>query len=297
MSAGQRPRGPARLAIGVSGTGSNLRALVAVAERRPTTQGDVALVFSDRQCPALDWAVERGMDTALVPDGDDAVLADVLGGAGVETIVLAGYMRVIGPTVLAAFPGRILNVHPSLLPAFPGAHAVRDALEHGVKVTGATVHFVDATLDGGPILLQERSRSWPMTTEGSLHARIQAVEHRLLPWAVALVNAQALSVEGRTTSVDTIDADQRIDLPRRALLSVSDKTGLVEFGRALVARGFELVSTGGTARTLRDEGLPVTDVAAVTGVPRCSTGASRPCTRGSTPASSPIYASRTIAAS
>ena len=264
--------GPPRLAIGVSGNGSNLRALVAAAERTPMTIGQVVVVFADRPCPALDWAIEQGLDTALIPGGDDATLADALVGADVRVVVLAGYMRVIGPAVLAAYPGRILNVHPSLLPAFPGAHAVRDALEHGVKVTGATVHLVDATLDGGPIVIQEAVPVLAGDDESVLHARIQQVEHRLLPWAIALVNAEAVTAEGRITSIDLLRADGSIEFPRRALLSVSDKTGLVELGRSLVARGFELVSTGGTARALREAGLPVTDVAAVTGSPEMLDG-------------------------
>jgi phosphoribosylaminoimidazolecarboxamide formyltransferase / IMP cyclohydrolase len=261
------------LAIGVSGAGSNLRALVTAAERLPLTVGEVVVVFADRECPGLEWAVEHGLDTALVPGGDDAVLADVLAGAGAETVVLAGYMRLIGPAVLSAYPARILNVHPSLLPAFPGAHAVRDALAHGVKVTGATVHLVDERLDGGPIVVQEAVPVLGDDDEGSLHARIQAVEHRLLPWAVAFVNSAALSVEGRTTSINAVGAEENIDLPRRrALLSVSDKTGLVPFARRLVVNGYELVSTGGTAAALRDDGLPVMDVATVTGFPEMLDG-------------------------
>ncbi|HEV8280348.1 MAG TPA: bifunctional phosphoribosylaminoimidazolecarboxamide formyltransferase/IMP cyclohydrolase [Candidatus Limnocylindrales bacterium] len=272
MTEGGAQRGPTRLAVGVSGAGSNLRALVAAAERLPMTIGEVALVFADRECPALEWAVESGLDTALVPGGDDTALADVLAGAGAEIVVLAGYMRVIGPTVLAAYPERIVNVHPSLLPAFPGAHAIRDALAHGAKVTGVSVHLVDATLDGGPILGQEAVPVIDGDDEDTLRARIQAVEHRLLPRVVALLSSGAYSVDGRRVTLDPALADERSPMPRRALLSVSDKSGLVELGRALVERGFELVSTGGTARTLRDAGLSVTDVAAVTGSPEMLDG-------------------------
>ena len=104
--------------------------------RAASSAGEIVLVFADRACPALDWAAEQGIDTALVPGGDDATLAEALAGARPDVVVLAGYMRIVGPAVLAAFPGRIVNTHPSLLPAFPGAHAVRDALAHGVAVTG-----------------------------------------------------------------------------------------------------------------------------------------------------------------
>src|SRR6185503_7936330 len=274
---GRRPGGrlsarpTAGIAVGVSGAGSNLRALAAAANRGELG-GEIRLVFADRQCPALEWAGEQGIDTALLPDADDATLADTLAAAGISLVVLAGYMRIVGPKVLQGFGGRILNTHPSLLPAFPGAHAVRDALAHGAKVTGSTVHVVDATLDGGPIVAQEAVAVEPGDDEASLHERIKRVEHRLLPRAVGLFLAEALQADGRRVDVDLERADVAVPLPRRALLSVSDKAGLVEFGRGLVERGFELVSTGGTARALRDAGLPVSDVSAVTGFPEILDG-------------------------
>ena len=272
-----------RIAVGVSGRGSNLQALVAAADRGELG-GSVVLVFADRACPALDWAAERGIETALIPaaaTGDDTAraaedkaLAATLLAADASVVVLAGYLRVVGPATLAAFPGRILNVHPSLLPAFPGGHPVRDALAHGAAVTGATVHLVDATLDGGPIVAQEAVPVLPDDDEASLHARIQAVEHRLLPRAVALVLAGALSVPtgDRRVTLNAARAATVLPVPRRALLSVSDKTGLVDLARGLAALGFELVSTGGTAAALREAGLAVTDVAAVTGFPEMLDG-------------------------
>ena len=257
-----------RIAVAVSGAGSNLRALQAAAVRGELG-GEIVLVVADRPCPAIDWAAEQGLATAVIPDGADAALAARLDDAAPDVIVLAGYMRLIGPTVLAAHAGRILNTHPSLLPAFPGSHAVRDALAHGAAVTGATVHLVDATLDGGPIVAQEAVTILPGDDEPTLHGRIRAVEHRLLPRSVALLLAGALSVgpDGRRVRVDLGRADQVAPVPRRALLSVSDKAGLIELGRGLVDARFELVSTGGTAQALREAGLPVTDVAAVTGFP------------------------------
>ena len=116
----------------------------------------------------------------------DEELADWLAERGVELVVLAGFMQLLSAPFLERFPGRILNVHPSLLPAFPGAHAVEDALAHGVKVTGATVHFVDEGVDTGPIVLQEAVEVREDDSSETLHARIQAVEHRLLPTAVRL---------------------------------------------------------------------------------------------------------------
>jgi len=192
--------------------------------------------------------------------------------AGIRLVALAGYMRIVGPLTIAAVGGRILNTHPSLLPAFPGGHAVRDALAHGVAVTGCTVHLVDETLDGGPIVAQEAVPILAGDDESTLHDRIRAVEHRLLPRAVAELAAGVLHVDGRHVTLDAVRAADVLPVPRRALLSVSDKTGLADLGRGLVRLGFELVSTGGTARALRDAGLPVTDVAAVTGFPEMLDG-------------------------
>ena len=272
-----------RIAVGVSGTGSNLRALHAAAARC-ALDAEIALVFADRPCAALDWAAEQGLETLLVPAaprGDDAaraqedrVLAESLAAAEPELVVLAGYMRVVGPAMLAAFPKKILNLHPALLPCFRGAHGVRDALAAGVKVTGVTVHFVDDSLDGGPVVLQDSVPVLPGDTEETLAERIHAIEHRLLPRAVGLALAGALAIDsdGKTVRIDPARAAAKMPVPRRALLSVSDKTGLVEFGAGLVRLGFELVSTGGTARALRAAGLPVTDVAAVTGFPEMLDG-------------------------
>jgi phosphoribosylaminoimidazolecarboxamide formyltransferase/IMP cyclohydrolase len=269
MAGGQQ--GLPRLAVGVSGAGSNLRALAAAAGRGELG-ASLALVFADRPCPALDWAGEQGIETALVSDGADDVLAETLVSSTIDLVALAGYMRIVGPLTIAAVSGRMVNTHPSLLPAFPGGHAVRDALAHGVAVTGCTVHLVDAVLDGGPIVAQEAVPVIPGDTETTLHDRIREVEHRLLPRAVALLAAGAISVEDRHVRLDATRAAAAVPTPRRALLSVSDKRGLVELGRGLVALGFELVSTGGTARALRDAGLPVTDVSAVTGFPEMLDG-------------------------
>ena len=272
-----------RIAVGVSGSGSNLRALHAAAQRG-ALDAEIALVFADRDCAAISWAVEQGIDSLVVPmpklseveerASANEVLAESLAAVGPELIVLAGYMRVLGPNALGIARCPVINLHPALLPAFPGAHAVRDALEAGVRVTGVTVHLVDDSLDGGPIVLQESVPVLPGDTEETLFERIHAVEHRLLPRAVGLALAGALSTapDGRTVLIDVAIAAERMPLPKRALLSVSDKTGLAEFGAGLVRLGFELVSTGGTAKALRGAGLPVTDVAAVTGFPEMLNG-------------------------
>jgi phosphoribosylaminoimidazolecarboxamide formyltransferase/IMP cyclohydrolase len=270
-----------RIAVGVSGSGSNLRALHARAARG-ALDAEICLVFADRACPAIEWAAEAGLVTAVIPDlgsrepadraAADELLAATVTAAGAEAVVLAGFMRLVGPALLGAFPGRVLNVHPSLLPAFPGAHGVRYALAAGAAVTGVTVHLADESLDGGPIVLAEAVPILAGDTEASLLERLHAVEHRLLPRAVGLLLAGALRVDGRRVEIDAALAAEALPQPRRALLSVSDKSGLVPFAAGLLARGFELVSSGGTARALREAGLPVTEVAAVTGFPEMLDG-------------------------
>ena len=261
-------RGSARIAVCVSRTGTNLRAL-AEASRAGRLPVEVVLVVADRPCPALEWATGAGLRTVLIDEPDPVAFDSRLDGALAESrpdaVVLAGFMRIVGERTLRRFRGRMLNVHPSLLPAFPGAWAVRDALAAGAKVTGVTVHVVDETLDGGPILLQEAVAVRPDDDEAGLLARLHAVEHRLLAQGILLLVEGAVSVTGRVASVDARKAAGAMLAPRRALLSVSDKIGLVDFAGGLHALGFELVSTGGTATALGDAGLPVTDVAAVTG--------------------------------
>lgn len=272
-----RERG-ARIAVGVSGQGSNLRALRA-AEERGILGGSIVSVFADRVCPALDWAVEQGIPVLLVPPSGHADLAswDMGLTAGLQqvapdVVVLAGFLRILGPEVLHAYQGRIINVHPSLLPAFPGLHAIRDALAARVTVTGVTVHLVDETLDGGPIVAQEAVPVLSSDDEPALAARLHAVEHRLLPRVVAMAAAGTLGVdEAGRLSFDRTRSG-RIPVPRRALLSMSDKDGLIDLARGLHELGFELVSTGGSARTMREAGLPVTDVSAVTGTPEMLDG-------------------------
>lgn len=186
----------------VSGRGSNLQALLDAG--LPV----VAVASSRRDAPALEKARAAGIELAVFAASDhasrderDLALADWLETHGVQLVVLAGFMELLGAPFLDRFPGRILNVHPALLPSFPGAHAVEDALEHGVKVTGATVHIVDEGVDSGPIVLQEAVRVEPGDTPETLHARIQEVEHRLLPEAVRLFLEGRITLETGTRRV------------------------------------------------------------------------------------------------
>lgn len=191
-----------RVAVFASGRGSNLGALIAAQSR--LTSYRVALVVSNvPSSGALTLAAEAGIETLLIPSrGVDrgaherAVLA-ALQARSIDLICLAGYMRVLGPEFIARFEGPILNIHPSLLPSFPGMHAQRQALEAGVKWTGATVHFVDSGLDSGPILLQEPVRVDPNDDEPSLSARVLELEHRLFPAAVDLVARNNYQIHGK----------------------------------------------------------------------------------------------------
>lgn len=195
----------ARAAVLASGAGSNLQALLDDPQVGPT----IALVLSDvAGAGALERAAAAGVPGEhLDPSGfgsrsafDDA-LVERLRAAGADVVLLAGFMRILGPQVVRAFPDRILNVHPSLLPAFPGAHAVREALAWGVKVTGCTVHLVDEEVDHGPVVIQEAVAVEEGDDEERLHARIKSVEHRLYPRAARLLVEGRLAVEGRTVRV------------------------------------------------------------------------------------------------
>jgi phosphoribosylglycinamide formyltransferase-1 len=180
-----------RIGVLVSGTGTNLQALLDAQARGELAPGVIAAVVSNKPgVPALERATRagvpavvvdhRGLSREVFEDGLDAALAL----HGVEAVVLAGFMRVLTPRFVDRFPLRIVNTHPSLLPAFPGWHAVRQALEHGVKVTGCTVHVVTEDVDAGRILAQEAVPVLPDDTEGSLHERIKAVERRIYPTTI-----------------------------------------------------------------------------------------------------------------
>lgn len=197
-----------RIAVLVSGEGSNMVALLEACDEG-RVPGSVVLVASDRPCKGIETARERGVETATLAPADygsrdewSAALGDVVGAARPDLVVSAGFMRILAPVFVDAFAGRLINLHPSLLPAFPGAHGVRDALEYGVKITGSTVHFVDHQVDHGPILLQEPVVVEAGDTEQTLHDRIKAVEHRLLPEACRLVLEQRVRIENGRTLVE-----------------------------------------------------------------------------------------------
>jgi phosphoribosylglycinamide formyltransferase 1 len=193
-----------RVAVLLSGHGSNLQALLDAAAD-PSYGAEVVLVASDRpDAYGLERARAAGVATAVVRPADfgdragfDEALTRVVAAARPDVVCLAGFMRILGPGFVRAFPDRIVNTHPSLLPAFRGAHAVRDALAYGVRVTGCTVHLVDEEVDHGPVLLQAPVPVHDGDDEASLHERIKREEHRLLPAAVRLVALGRVSLDGR----------------------------------------------------------------------------------------------------
>jgi phosphoribosylglycinamide formyltransferase 1 len=181
----------ARVVVLLSGTGSLCAALLDATDD-PAFPADVVAVGADRDAEGLGHAVRRGVPTFVCALSDhvdraawDRALAAEIGAFQPDLVVSAGFMRIVGPAVLDAFGGRLINTHPALLPAFPGAHAVRDALAAGVTVTGATVHVVDAGVDTGPVLAQREVAVLPGDDEASLHERIKHVERELLVETVA----------------------------------------------------------------------------------------------------------------
>jgi phosphoribosylglycinamide formyltransferase 1 len=198
-----------RVGVLVSGRGSNLQALLDAAAR-PGYPAEVVVVISDRErAAALDRARAVGVEALFVNPKDfgdreafDLALVRELTARRVGLVCNAGFMRILSPAYTHAFAGRAMNIHPSLLPSFPGLHAQRQALEHGAKVSGATVHFVDdGPVDTGPIILQASVPVLPEDTEEILSARILAEEHRLYPEAVRLFAEDRLSIVGRLVVV------------------------------------------------------------------------------------------------
>ena len=200
MSEGDLPL----IGVLISGRGSNLGALID-AIRDGRLRARIAVVISNRPgAPGLERARAAGIETLVLShrdsatrDGFDAAIAAELKGRGVTLVCLAGFMRLVGAPLLDAFPHAILNIHPSLLPAFPGVDAQRQAIEYGVRVSGVTVHLVTAELDGGPIVLQAAVPVEQDDTADTLAARILADEHRLYPEAVGLVLRGGWRVDGR----------------------------------------------------------------------------------------------------
>jgi phosphoribosylaminoimidazolecarboxamide formyltransferase / IMP cyclohydrolase len=258
------------LGVLASGSGTNLQAIIDAGL-------PVAVVVTDRPgVAALDRAAAAGIPTVVVDRSEylpdrlsfTTAIVEALLAHGVDLVAMAGFMTVLAEPIFTAFPGKVINTHPSLLPSFRGAHAVADALAAGVKVTGCTIHIATIEVDDGPILAQEAVPILEGDDEDTLHERIKSVEHRLYPGVLAdLIGGGPL---GQATPVEAevvpLAADGPIPI-RRALVSVYDKTGLIDFAHGLADLGVTLLASGGTAIALAEAGIPVTTVEEVTGAP------------------------------
>jgi phosphoribosylglycinamide formyltransferase-1 len=203
-----KERPPVKLGVLISGTGTNLQAIIDTI-RRGDLKAEIRLVISNRpDAQGLERARRHGIETIVIEhkkfptreDFDRALLA-ALNDRSVELVICAGFMRLLSAVMLDAFNGRIMNVHPALSPSFPGIHAQRDALEHGVKIAGCTVFFVTAGIDVGPIIVQAAVPVLPGDDESKLAARIVQQEHRILPHAIRLYQEGRLEIEGRRVIV------------------------------------------------------------------------------------------------
>lgn len=197
------------IAVLVSGSGSNLQAIIDASERGEIPCR-VGLVMSNKaDAYGLVRAKKHGIPTEVVSHKDfpsreefDARLVEILRKCGAELICLAGFMRVLTPVFVRAFPNRILNIHPALLPSFPGTHGPRQALDYGVRFSGCTVHFLDEGVDTGPVIVQGVVPVYDDDTEETLAARILIQEHRIYPMAIRLFFQGRLRIEGRRVLVD-----------------------------------------------------------------------------------------------
>lgn len=193
-----------KIGVLLSGRGSNFEALAESIAAGKIPNAEIAIVLSNREnAPGLERARARGIEAKAIPSKGlerepyDKLVVAALKEAGIDLVCLAGYMRLISPYFVSAFPNRILNIHPSLLPAFPGLEAQRQALEHGAKISGCTVHFVDENLDAGPIVFQAAVAIADSDTVEALSAKILREEHRIYAEAVRIVLEGRFRIEGR----------------------------------------------------------------------------------------------------
>lgn len=197
-----------RLGVLVSGSGTNLQAIIDASEAG-TLDAEVAVVISNHaSARGLDRARSHGIDAVFLDRGDfesnqafNAAIRDTLREHLVDVVVMAGYMRLLGKEVLDAYPMRVVNIHPALLPSFAGANGIHDAFDYGAKVTGVTVHFASEVFDEGPILAQEAVVIAEDDTPESLEEKIHAVEHRIYPAALQLIAEDRVRIEGRRVRI------------------------------------------------------------------------------------------------
>ena len=207
-----RRSSPLRLGVLISGSGSNLQAIIDAIEQN-NLHAQVRIVISNKpDAYGLTRAQSHGLPIAIISHKDftsreafEAELLHTLTSYDVELVVLAGFMRLLSPFFIRAYRHRILNIHPALLPAFPGTHAQRQAVERGVRIAGATVHFVDEETDHGPIIIQAAVPAYANDTEETLSARILAQEHRIYPQAIQLFAEGRLEIQGHTVMIHDED--------------------------------------------------------------------------------------------
>ncbi len=274
-----------RIVVLASGSGTNLQAILDKLHGREEIE--VVGVGSDKpEAGALERGRRAGVETAVFAAADyadraarDEAMGNWVESCGPDLIVLAGYMQLLSPSFVQRFRNRVVNIHPALLPSFPGLDAIGQALAAAVATTGVTVHFVDEGVDTGPAIAQREVPVPPGVAREDLEAAVHAVEHELYPEAIRMIaegrvridpsDPRRVAIASLMTEPATDNAPETLDdgqvRVRRVLISVSDKTGVADFAKGLAALGVEILSTGGTATALREAGLEVTDVSEFTG--------------------------------
>ena len=248
-----------KIAVFASGNGSNFEAIAAAFSQKKIA-GQLSLVFCDQpEAYVLTRAQKRKIPVVCFSPSDfssreqyEEQVLKHLKEHQIDLIVLAGYLRIIGKTLLEAYPKRIVNIHPSLLPSFPGLHGIEEAFHYGVKITGITIHYVDSGVDTGPIIFQTTTKIDTEDTLDTLTEKIHALEHEWYPKIISQIVKETMT--------------------KRALISVSDKTGVTTFAAGLVANGFEIISTGGTRTVLEEAGVPTLAIDDITGFPEMLDG-------------------------
>src|ERR671925_872934 len=216
---------PVSIGVLISGSGTNLQSIIDAVEAKKL-DAKIQLVLSNKaDAYGLVRAQKHGIPTEVLDhksfsnrEAYDQTVVDLLRGRGVELVVLAGFMRLLSPVFVKAYSNRIMNIHPALLPAFPGLHVQKKALEHGVRFSGCTVHFVNESCDEGPIIIQAVVPVFPDDTEESLSARILKQEHRIYPRAIQLYSEGRLRIEGRKVLVDGLEKTESAVLIQPSVL-------------------------------------------------------------------------------
>ena len=261
-----------KLGVLCSGRGTDLQSIIDAIERGEL-DAKISVVLTDKpNVKALERAEVAGIKNICVDRKNFSNRADFEAELlknldGVDLVILAGFMRILSADFVRQFPNRIMNIHPSLLPSFPGAHAHRDVLAYGAKISGCTVHFVDEGTDSGPIILQAAVEVREDDTEETLAARVLEQEHKIYPRAIKLFIDGQLEIDGRKVRIG--GGKMKI---KRALISVSNKLGVVDLAKKLSKCGVEIISTGGTMKAIRAAGVPVTYVSDLTGFPEIMNG-------------------------